>query len=362
VKHFVKQDFSGGTCHPNFSNDFLQLAQNTIIVKFFRGGISVRVFYAFVLIVGLMMSSTSLSGLAAPPQEEVDQLISGLGWSQEDLQSYLDYYEMTLDDFTTIEELDEFLGTPITDENLEELLSGYGMTRAELDTLLAGFGETVDDYWFIEDLDTSIDFYQNHDEYMKGSEDFLAAMGLTENEVDALFNHFMALDQTALEEQMESVAARLEPYMALDPDAELTEAQIQELTGVWSEMLSLLQINPKYYLVNAAGEKRPVAFSDLLAMETLGEESLLLELYDPAGTLLLDMQLSEDMLTSEFLFEGAGELTNVGDLAGELTKLKHDKLPNTASPFGLNILLGLLMVLSGVFIFIKTRKKAVEKW
>lgn len=300
--------------------------------------------------------------LAAPPQEEVNQLLSEIGWTQEDLQSYLDYYEMTLDDFSTTEELDFFLGTPITDENLEELLVGYNMTREELDTLLAGFGETVDDYWFIEDLDTSIDFYVNHDDYMKESEEFLSLVGLTENEVDNFFNHLMALDQTALEAQMETVAARLEPYLALDPETELTDEQIAELTAVWNEILTLLKINPKYFLVDTAGGKRAVTFGELAAMETLNGESLVLELYSNTGDLILDMQFSEDMVTSDFLFESAGELTDVGDLAGELTKLKHEKLPNTASPYGLNIGFGFILFVLGFFIFIKTRKRTIEKW
>jgi processed acidic surface protein len=318
-------------------------------------------FIALFLSIGLCLNVNVVTGFAAPPQEQVDQLLSEIGWTQEDLQSYLDYYELTLDEFSTIEELDDFLGTPITDENLAELLAGYDMTRAELDTLLAGFGETVDDYVFIEDLDTSIDFYQNHDEYMEDSEDFLALMGLTEDEVDRFFNHLMALDQLTLEEQMVNVSARLEPFMELDPEAELTEQQIQELTSVWTEMLALLKIAPKYYLVNAAGVKRSVSFNELLAMETLTDDSLLLEIYDTAGTLLLDMQLSEDMLTSDFLFEGAEELANVGDLAGELTKIKHEKLPNTASPYGFNMVIGFIMVLLGALIFIKNRKRVIEK-
>jgi processed acidic surface protein len=314
------------------------------------------------LIIGLCMNFNVWAGLAAPPQEEIDSLLAQLGWSQADLQSYLDYYEMSIDEFSTIEELDDFLGTPITDENIEQLLNNYDMTRAELDTLLAGFGETVDDYWFIEDLDVSIDFYQNHDEEMKESEDFLAMIGLTEEEVDQFFNHLMALDQTALENQMMTVSTRLEPFLEMDPETELSDEQVQELTAVWTEILTLLKLDPKYYLVDAKGGKRPVTFSELAIMETLNDdESLLLELYDTAGTLLLDLQLSEDMLTSDFVFDGAEELTKVGELAGELTKLKHEKLPNTATSYGLNMVIGLLMIMIGSIIFLKVKKRTLEK-
>jgi processed acidic surface protein len=314
-----------------------------------------------VLIIFCLYLSTVSSAFAAPPQAEVDQLLIEMGWSQEDLQNYLEYYELTLDEFTSIEELDDFLGTPITDENLEELLELYGMTRPELDTLLAGFGETVADYFFIEDLETAIDFYANHDEYMKESENFLSLLGLTEDEVDRFFNHLMALDQTALESQMESVAAKLEPFLALDPESELTDQQIQELTAVWSEILALVKINPKYYLVDAAGRKREVSFGDLATMKTFNGESLVLELYSDTGELLLDMELSEDMFNSDFLLDGAQELIDVGDLAGELTNLKHEKLPNTASPYGINLMLSLLLVLIGLTILLTTRRAKTNK-
>ncbi|WP_078546181.1 processed acidic surface protein [Litchfieldia alkalitelluris] len=278
-----------------------------------------------------------------------------MGWTVEELESYLEYYELTLNDFSTIEELEDFLGTPITDENLAQLLLDYDMSRAELDELLAGFGETVDDYWFIEELDVSIDFYLNHDEYMKEAEDILATMGLTEEEeVDRFFNHLMVLDETVLEEQMASVSSRLEPYLAMNPEEELTSEQIQELSGIWSEMMTLLNLNPKYYLIDETDTRREVNFAELLAMETLNGESVFLELYDQTGELILDMQLSEDMLTSDFIFEGAEQLSEVGELAGELTNIKHEQLPNPASPFLLNIVLGMIVLLTG---FIIPRKK-----
>jgi processed acidic surface protein len=315
----------------------------------------------FFIVLCLSLGITVTPALAAPPPAEVEQLLNEIGWTQEDLKNYLDYYELTLDEFSTIEELDEFLGTPITDENLEELLGLYGMTRQELDTLLAGFGETVEDYFFIEDLETSIDYYMNHDEYMKESENFLALLGLTEDEVDRFFNHLMALDQTALEAQMETVAAKLEPFLAMDPEAELSDQQIQELTAVWSEILSLLKINPKYFLVDASGGKREVSFGELAVMKTFNGKSLLLELYSDTGELLLDMHVSEEMFSSDFLLDGAKEMVDVGDLAGELTKIKHEKLPNTASSFGIHLLLSLLMVLVGLTILFATRRNQTKK-
>ncbi|MGM0878350.1 MAG: processed acidic surface protein [Bacillota bacterium] len=309
------------------------------------------------LFVSLLFFNTNFVPVfAAPPQNEVNKLISEMGWTQEEFQNFLDYYEMSLDEFDTIEDLKFVLGTPITDKNLTELLAQNDMSREQLDELLAGFGETVDDYWFIEELDVSIDFYLNHDEYMKEAEEMLASIGLTEDEVDRFFNHLMALDETVLEQRMEEVAARLEPYFLLDPETELTDAQMEELTSIWEEMMSLLQLDPKFYLVNKEGVKTAVSYGELMNMEEMYGNSLLIEIYDTQGNLLLDMQLSEDMLTSDFVFSSASQLTNVGDLAGELTNLKHDQLPKTASSYGLNMAIGLIVLLLGLSIYVKTRK------
>src|SRR5688500_14681561 len=87
---------------------------------------------------------------AVPPQNEINQLISELGWTNDDLTEYLDYYELSVDDFETIEDLKSMLGTPITDENVADLLLQYEMTRPQLETLLAEFGESLEDYYFIE--------------------------------------------------------------------------------------------------------------------------------------------------------------------------------------------------------------------
>lgn len=41
----------------------------------------------------------------APPADELNQYLSGIGWTKKDLIEYLDYYEIPLDAFITVEEL-----------------------------------------------------------------------------------------------------------------------------------------------------------------------------------------------------------------------------------------------------------------
>jgi processed acidic surface protein len=284
------------------------------------------------------------AAFAAPAQNEIDHLLSELGWTTNDLTEYLDYYELSIDDFETIEELQMMLGTPITDENLADLLLQYEITRSEMDTVLAEFGESLEDYYFIEDLDIALSFYLGHDEEMAELEEFMALIGLTDSEVDSLFTHFMELDEKTLEQQMEGIVARLDPFLLIEDTTELTEKQQEELISVLQDMMGILQLDPRFFLVDHNGVETAVTFKELLSMEELYGNDLMIQLYDTNGGLILDMQVSEEMLFSEFIIESGTEFAEVGDLAGELTTLFHNRLPDTASPLWTNMLIGLLTI------------------
>ncbi|MCM3160115.1 processed acidic surface protein [Metabacillus litoralis] len=299
---------------------------------------------------------TQQTALAAPPQEDIDQILTELGWTQQDLVDYLDYYELSLDDFETAEDLRSMLGTPITDENLAELLASYEITRQEMDVVLAEFGETLDDYYFIEDLDVALSFYLDHDGEMAEIEEFLALIGLTDEEVDSLFNHFMGLDEEQLEQEMEGIITRLDPYLMMDDMTVLTDAQQNELVSILQDMMNVLQLDARFYLDDNNGVRTEVTFKELMNMEELYGNTLAIELYNTNGDMLLDMSLSEDMLSSEFFIESGIELAEVGDMAGELTNLLHNRLPDTASSLWMNMLLGLLAIGVGITGFFLTKR------
>lgn len=299
---------------------------------------------------------TQQTALAAPPQEDIDQILTELGWTQQDLVDYLDYYELSLDDFETAEDLRSMLGTPITDENLAELLASYEITRQEMDVVLAEFGETLDDYYFIEDLDIALSFYLDHDGEMAEIEEFLALIGLTDEEVDSLFNHFMGLDEEQLEQEMEGIITRLDPYLMMDDMTVLTDAQQNELVSILQDMMNVLQLDARFYLDDNNGVRTEVTFKELMNMEELYGNTLAIELYNTNGDMLLDMSLSEDMLSSEFFIESGIELAEVGDMAGELTNLLHNRLPDTASSLWMNMLLGLLAIGVGITGFFLTKR------
>jgi processed acidic surface protein len=316
----------------------------------------------FIVVLGLFLNTTSFEPrvLAEIDQQELDQYLQSIGWTTEDLNDYLADFDMTLADFATLDELKEMLGTPITPDHLQELLARYNLTQEELEALLGQFGETPQDYTFIEDLDMAVDFYLNHDQEMQEINDMLSSIGFTEEEANRLFEHIMSLNEETLLQRMEGLDARFEKFVNVEDPSQLTQEQQQELLEIWEELLTALEMNAKFYLVNG-NTKQAIRYHDLINLHTLDGRDLLVELYNMQGELLVDMQLSEEMLLSDFIFAAGEDFIHVGEMASEMQlEMQGEKMPNTASPYLMNMLISLLIALSGWFMYRKTRKKAVE--
>jgi processed acidic surface protein len=298
--------------------------------------------------------------LAAVTEDEVQLVREAKGISRERLQEMFDYYEMTLADFANAEELSEFIATPITEETLAFLLDQYSMTRQELDHLLEDFGMTVEEHFSIEELDLTIDFARNHDSMLEDLEQFLTSIGLTEEESEKLFAHFEGLDELQLEARMEEVGTRLEELMMLEPEAELTNSEKQELESIWVEMMSAFDLKAKFYQMNTNGERTAVSFAALSELTDFTGMSLVVELFNTAGELLLDVQLSEDMLSGDFVLNAAEKVADIADLAGELTNLRHEAMPATATHYLMFVIMGALLILVGYGILSFSRNKKIK--
>nr|WP_269528350.1 processed acidic surface protein [Anoxybacillus tepidamans] len=293
-------------------------------------------------------------------EEQVQQYISSFGWTMNDLQQYLADYDMKLADFATLDELKQWLGAPITEENLNELLTRHQLTKEELEALLGQFGETLQDYTFIEDLDTAVNFYLHHNQEMQQVNDMLSAIGFTEQEANRLFEHIMSLNEAALTEKLAGLDKRIEPFLRVEDPTELTKQQQDELLSVWEDLLSALEIKPKFYLVKN-GQKQEVPYRNLLHMETLGGRDLLIEMYNLQGDLLADMQLSEEMLKSGYIVRAGESFVHAGEIGGEMKeKMQGDKMPNTASPYLSYMLMGVALTLFGAILYWRKRERTAE--
>ncbi len=85
----------------------------------------------------------------------------GFEVTKEDLEASLSFYELSLDDFTTIDELRDSEGEVIKADlsNLVDNYTTYDLDEATLQQLLAENGDDLSDYIFLTELSFSVYFY-----------------------------------------------------------------------------------------------------------------------------------------------------------------------------------------------------------
>lgn len=298
----------------------------------------------------------SNSVFAEVTPEELKDYTSETGFTESDLEDYLAVYDLSVKDFETVDELVSYLGEPVNKETIQTLLSKHNINEDELQHILGGFGESIHDYLFIKDLETTVDFYLNHAEVIVEAERMLSEIGLTEEEIDGLFLHFLSLNDMNFEENMKSLSSNLEQYFSYNSSEELSADQQKELLVMYDKMIEIFELQPRYYLLKD-GVKEAVAYNNLLEKSSLDGADLLVELYRSNDEYLLDLKVSEDMLASDFILVRGEKLLTVATLATEMSvKVQGNKLPTTASPYSNLLLIGALLIVMGISSVFMTRK------
>ncbi|WP_052404698.1 processed acidic surface protein [Bacillus rubiinfantis] len=271
---------------------------------------------AFLLVSSLMISFSKVH--AAPPAEELNQYLAEIGWSKQELVEYLNYFEIPLEEFNSVEELKSVLGTPINEKNLQELLKTYNLSKEELNDLLKQFGDSLDEYKFIEDLDTALTFYTNHDDFLDEINKELAKLGITEAEIQNLFNHLAMVEENNPNQLdlMESLDYRIEQLLETADPTELTTEQINELADVVEDIFQAysIQVKIKY-------NDKAISLNELLRLKKPGK------LYMSFSTLsnepLLDFTIPADYF--EEMMSGWEQIIHIGDIANEFVDFLHDE-------------------------------------
>ena len=293
---------------------------------------------------------------AAVTPEELKDYTSKTGFTESDLEDYLAIYDLSVKDFETVDELVSYLGEPVNKETIQTLLSKHNLNEDELQHILGGFGESIHDYLFIKDLETTVNFYLNHAEVIVEAERMLSEIGLTEDEINGLFLHFLSLNDMYLEENMKSLSSNLEQYFSYNSSEGLSAEQQKELLVMYDKMIEIFELQPRYYLLKD-GVKEAVAYNKLLEKSSLDGAELLVELYRTNDEYLLDLKVSEDMLASDFILVRGEKLLTVATLATEMSvKVQGNKLPTTASPYSNLLLIGALLIVMGIGSVLMTRK------
>ncbi|MED4039135.1 processed acidic surface protein [Niallia taxi] len=299
-------------------------------------------------------------------REELNELLVEYGDIEEG-QDVLDseYYIFAEELYETVGYyLEDDYGTPITDENLQQLLDDYGFASAdELEEYLQQFDESIDYYDYIEDLDYTVDYYINGGADLEAEMDELfQSLQLTDEEMERLFEHFMTVyeNNPDFEDQLLALSDRMMAFAEFESADELTAEQIAELLDISNDILDILQLDVKYYLVKD-GVKQPLSIQAMMTMTSTNGADLLIELYNKQGDFLADVILTKELFGSELINETGKDLQEAEKIVKETpvkasTKavqktVKGGKLPNTASDYLQNTMIGLVIILAGVVLF-----------
>ncbi|MFJ8236140.1 processed acidic surface protein [Ureibacillus sp. NPDC094379] len=301
----------------------------------------------------------------------------GFNVTKEDVENSLAEYDSSLEDFESVEELSDFLGEVIKADysNLDYLYETYEITQQDLFSLLEENGESINDYIFIDDLEwlLSGDFSEMLDFLADDLLSIFEQIGLTDAELERIENHLMSLDEHfSNPETIERLLQLSDKMMSIEADVttEPTPELIAKIATMYDEFLSIFHMKATYSLVNGNSET-PISLMDLMQLEELNGADLKVIFYSLDGELLADLIITEEFLTSEF-FNDLGE--EIEDSANEVANepvakpvkqvinkpevhqtVKGGKLPKTATDYIPNALIGLMIVMLGLFMFRKVR-------
>lgn len=306
----------------------------------------------------------------------------GFEVTEKSFSDLLASYEISLEDFASVKELNEFMGEVIKADlsNLSYFNENFGLDKQALLQLLQDNGEDINDYIYIDDLEETVWVLDGGDFEGDIAEDLLPIfeqeLGLTNEELERIEDHLLSLEERfsdpATIERLERLADRMMAFEEFEVATELTAEQLAEIASIYEELLSIFNLKVTYSLVKN-GEESPMSLSDLMKMEELTDANLKIMIYTTDGKFLADLLITSDMVDSETItnagqqmYHSANEVSKTIEKAPAPSKkrnknqegktVKGAKLPNTASDYLTNSLIGLFMILLGSLMYRKVRK------
>lgn len=331
-------------------------------------------FLSIILATVLFFTLTSSPGYAAASlsQQDLEDYLTEVDMTQTELEEYLDYYGVELEEFSSIDELRDMLGPALTPASLEDLLHEYDMTEEELTALLIEYGEMeegktiLDSFYFVSDIEMLILFDQDMGDidWTELLDDLSTEFDMNEEELERLFTHLEPIfEQPEFEDQLMTLADRMLQFEEFETLDELTAEQVAELFSIYDDLQNLLQVQFKFALIKD-GVTTPISIKELYSIEELENASLVIAIHDLRGNLLLDFILTGEMFSSNLVKEAGQDLKEapkvIEEVKSEASKtvpktVKGGLLPQTAGNYLLHSIAGLLIIGLSFVLFKRAR-------
>ena len=290
---------------------------------------------------------------AAVSSQDLNQYIQQIGVSPQVLTNYLADYGLSLNDFTSIEDLKSSLGEPLNSQTLTKVLNDYGLTKDELIQLLKENGMTLNDYSFVNDLKSDLVLFTTKAEL----ESLFNELGLTDQELTNLGNHLAKIDTEKITPQLNAIGQQLS-HLSFDNPSDLSSKDTELLSTSFNQMLQLVQLEPLFYL-EKNNQKQQISLNDLVNLGNLNGANLIIELYDLNGNLLADMTINPNTLNSDLIDKFSKIMSYFNIYLNGLAP-NGGQLPNTATHTWDFLILGLFLLILGAGLLKRSFKKCTD--
>ncbi len=302
--------------------------------------------------------------------------IRGFVVSIDAINEYLSEYDMSTADFTSVEELKDYLGEVITKDlsNLDYFNTKYNMDQQMILQLIEDNGKNMNDYIFMDQIEELV--WSSQEDLDFGIDPtillgYLEQIGLTQAELQNLQNHFMnneeyfssAEVQTKIEEISTRMIAFAQDLVAkgeADPNYKMSDTELKEFVSFYEEILSLAKLKA-VVSISKDGADQTISIFDLLKLEEedMLNKDLKVAIYNMDSELLADF-----VVTSDFIRDNLGgvidDVENAAEGIQTIQTVKGGKLPKTASNDLAFVLLGLVVTSVGVYVYRKVRNDKGE--
>ena len=288
-------------------------------------------------------------------------------------------YDMSLEDFETVKQVENFLGEVIKADlsNLDYIYETYDLDKEALFQILEDNGKSINDFIFLDDVEeivwtSTAGELPDLDDIFGELSSIMDKIGFTEEEFQNLMDYFLSMEDyfsdPALEQELEAIGNRLLPFYDLVDAEHFTEEQISELASIYEDLLSFFKLNAVLTL-ETNGKETPVTFEKLFQMinnKELKDFNLIVELRGSDSQLLADFNIASDMFGEvvEVIEDSTEEVIDTVDKPAvpkpvkskpEVKTVKGGELPKTASAYLPGALTGLFIALIGLFLYLRLR-------
>jgi processed acidic surface protein len=296
----------------------------------------------------------------------------GFEVTKEAVEASLTSYDTTLEEFQTVEELSDFLGEVINSDlsNLSIYYDTNGLDEQSLLQLLEDNGKDINDYIYVYDLGDIV--WSSESEYPVIDEamftDLLDEIDLTEDELQNIENYFISLQDyladPAVLDRFTALAERMSVMDDVIRSEELTKEQVDEVLSIFEEAFSIFKLDVSLSLIKDGSETK-LSMMDLYNLKELENADLKVSLYGDNSLFLADIIITSDFINSGGLVGEAEDVIEAVDLS-VVTKpdkqvstkaktVKGGKLPETASNYIPNALIGFIIAFVGILMYRKVR-------